>query len=805
MTFFFNPDEFTNKKTTSKSFIAEPCKLCNLYKKVHSPKMEPFGGNKKNIFILGEAPGEDEDEEGIGFVGRSGRLLNRNLKNNDVNFDEDCIRSNVLQCRPPDNKFLPDKVQYCYERLELQIKKYKPKLIMCFGFESIKRILQTNLMPTTLECIHGLVFPSVKYNCWVSCHYHPAFILRVPDYENMFNRDIIKVLSYLKKDLPKTLLDSGENIVIENKEDIIDFLNSISNIKFAVAFDFETNELSPFYEHSELLSVSFSLDEEIGYTIPLKPVDEDVWNVFAGFLKSTTPKICHSGKFEEIWSHQLLFQPMCNLYWDTQLTAHLLNEHPDTKSLAFQTFLSTGEEYKEMVDRKRMAEMKKETVYKYNSLDSRYTFFIYKNQMKEIVKEHLENPRKFLLKGDRALAQLELNGVKIDKEAFFDYRDNRIEKIYKESIQNIKGTEVANEFRRKKGYEIDINKSDDLKYVFFKIYDVKPLTLTAKKKEPQLNDDFFQFYKDDAEIGEFCSNIIDYKTVYKMKTTYIKAIEKYVDNSWILHPVYNLWSTLTYRSSCDSPNLQNVPKRDESQAEFRKIFVPRFDYLLDADHKGSEVVIQAILANDKVLIDQLKNGLDPHRYWASRLYKLPEKDISKKQRYNTKNGFVFPLLYGSYHVTIARSLGLEESHVKECEDEFFTTYNGIKNYQNEKVEEYERLGYITTPLGFRRHEPLSRNQIVNYPIQSVSFHYLLDTLSSLILVILKEYNFKSMPVLQVHDDILSDMVENEIEYYYEILQELTQNKPQFKFVKDLSITVEYSKGRNLLEMEKLYA
>lgn len=810
MTFFFNPAEVSGKHTR-KSFIVDPCKICGLFKGCISPKMKQYGVNKKHIFVLGEAPGEDEDEyvdkktgeKGRGFVGKSGKLLGKMFDEIGIDFDRDCIRSNVLQCRPPNNKFLPEKVEYCYQRLEKQIEEAKPKLMFCFGYEAIKRILETDILPNTMEILHGLVFPSQKYKCWVSCNYHPAYVLRFSEYKDILLADMKTGLKYIDESLPQTLLDSGENVVLENKDNAIEFLKSITNVKTAVSFDIETSRLSPFQKDSELLSVAFSFDERFGYTIPLKPVDENVWEALAIFLKSTTPKVCHNSKFEGIWLIQFFKLYMCNRYWDTQLAAHVLDEHPDTKSLAFQTLLSTGEEYKEMVDRKNMASVPKPVLYKYNSLDARYTYKVYKDQAKKVMQEGLLSPNKFLLKGDEALARLEFNGVKIDKDVFYDYKENAVERKYKEAIQSLRVSEIAEIFRKKKNREIDINKSDDLKFVFFNIFNVEPISLTSKKKEPQLNDDFFQYYEDDPEIGDFCKNIIEYRTVNKMKTTYIQSIEKYVDDNWFLHPTYNLWSTVTYRSSCDSPNLQNVPKRDESQAEFRKIFVPRYDYLLDADHKGSEVVIQALLANDEFLIHQLKEGLDPHRFWASKLYQKPEKDITKKQRYNAKNGFVFPLIYGSYYVTIAKNMGLEENHVKKCEDEFYSLYTGIEDYQRNKIREYDRLGYVTTPLGFRRRAPLSKNQIVNFPIQSISFHYLLDTLVKLVLVVMPDIKMKSLPVLQIHDNIVFDVIEEEMEDLVGIIDEMTEYKPYFSFVKDLAISIEYAYGENWFEMKGL--
>jgi len=812
MSFFFNPDEFTDKKVKHGSFLADPCKICGMYKNCESPKMEPYGDNSEHIFVLGEAPGKKEDEKGRGFIGKSGNYLDDTLNELGIDFAMDCVRSNVLQCKPVNNKFLSEKVEYCYPRLEEQIKKYKPKLILCFGMEAIKRILETDVLPSRLESIHGMVFPSKKYKCYVSCNYHPAYIMRIgeskdfggkPEYNDIFIRDIEKALEYLDKSVKDitNILDSKHDEVL-NEEEAILFLKSITgkyNTEWAL--DFETNQLSPFKDNAKLISMSLCNDPLKSYCIPLEGISDKLIVAIVKFIKNSQVS-CHSGKFDSIWSANLLGTFLDNRTYDTILAAHVLDERRDIKSLEFQSYLYTGEEYKGMVDRKNMDNADRATVYKYNNYDAKFTKYISIQQKKELIKEGLDIPTDFLLKGSRALERLEYNGVQIDEKAFYAYRDS-MDKMHKETLITLNSNPLIEQFNKEK-HLFDVNKNNDLKILFFDMFGAQPISETAKGS-PQVNEELFNAYKEDPDIGSICSSILTYKAINKMKTTYINAIEKYVDSNWILHPTYNLWVARTFRSSCDNPNLQNVPKRDESQVEFRKIFIPRYDYLLDADHKGSEVVIQALLAKDKVLIGQLKDGMDPHRYWGSRLYQVSEEKLSKKQRYNAKNGFVFPLIYGSYYRTIAANLNLSESHVKDCEDEFFSLYKGIARYQKDKEKEYEKYGYVTTPLGFKRRGPLSRNQIVNTPIQATSFHYLLDTLTELVLYSLKEYNIKSIPVLQIHDDIVMDVKEKEIDTIIQILNDLTQNKPYFNWVKDISINVEYSIGKNWLEMEALSA
>jgi len=394
MSFFFNPDEFTGKKTIRNSFLADPCKICGLYKNCESPKIEPFGDNKKNILALGEAPGEKEDEEGIGFVGKSGDYLKLTLSDLNIHFEKDCTRSNVIQCHPQDNIFLPDKVIYCYSRLEEQIKECKPKLILCFGMEAIKRILETDIIPSKLEDMHGMVFPSRKYKCWVSCNYHPAYILRKkggdrvfkgqPEFEDIFRDDIEKALGYLETNFVlEKVLSSNEMILLNSKEAIIlleEKINSSENCTCTV--DFETNRLSPFFEDSKIICMGLNFDSDIQYVIPLEKKNEKLNSLIHDFFESGINFTNHNLKFESIWAKQFFDSFIVNQKWDTMLAAHVLDERPNIKSLGFQTFLHTGIEYKEMIDRKNIENADRPTLWKYNASDIKYTRLISNIQKK---------------------------------------------------------------------------------------------------------------------------------------------------------------------------------------------------------------------------------------------------------------------------------------------------------------------------------------------------------------------------------------------------------------------------------------
>jgi len=804
--FFFDPNELAGKKIVkqTRNFLVDPCRLCGLYKHCQSPKMVPFGKNGKRILIIGEAPGKIEDLEGIQFVGRSGKLLRNALRTFDINMDKDCARTNVQQCFVSGAKFLPEKTQFCYDRLEQQIKEYKPKLIMCFGQEASKRIIEDHdivpgLSGDAFGLVRGDVYPVRKYGCWVSLNYHPAYILRNRDILDLFYDDLAFGLNYLEEPFPKSMLKEGKNIFVGKKPNILKLLQEFSR-SGEVSIDYETNQINPFIGNPELLYMSLSRREDIGYVIKLKPKDMDVFGAVSKFLRSKSGKIAQNGKFEENWSQVIFGHGVKNWVGDTILSAHITDERRHKKSLAFLAYKETGDSYKDLIDVKNIENEPLDKVTKYSGLDARFPILIHKKHRKIIEEENLKSAYKFLLEGNKALSRLEQNGIKIDLEAYKKFK-KETERKREQSLKIINESEFVSDFKSKYRKNFNPASDEDLAKVFFEILDCEPVGYTVIKRTPQVNDEFFESL-DETELSGFVNAIRDFKGHSKMTGTYIKSIVKYVDKNGFLHPNYNLWVAETIRSSCDSPNLQNVPTRDEEQREFRKIFIPRYDFLLDADHKGSEVAVQAMLANDKRLIAQLKSGVDPHRYWASRLYQKDESKITKKERDAVKGDFVFALLYGSYYVHIAQNLGLSERHVKKCQDEFYRFYNGIQRWQEDKIIEYEENGFVSTPLGFRRRATLSRNQIVNTPVQGTSFHYLLDTLIRTIIAIDK-YKMKSLPVLQVHDNILFDEPEKEIDNLTNIVNEISHKKTYWKWTRGLPITIDWEIGQNLYEMEKL--
>ncbi len=792
---FFDENEIAGKRISNNIGIEDdPCILCGLFRGCRNPKIKPYGKGKKGILIVGEAPGSNEDKVGVPFVGDAGKYLGEALNKSRIDMDKDCRRTNVLGCRPPENKFLTDKVPFCYDRLDSQINLIKPNLIMTFGAKATSRILEAEAVSDSILDIQGDVFPSRKYNCWVSVNLHPSFVMRDKKmYNKLFVDSIKKGLFYIDREIPESILNSGKNKLLEGNE-AIKVLRKLSASKKPVCFDYEANQLSPFIGSPKIIMISLSVSSKVGYVIYFG--NDKVEREISKFLSSPAPKIAHSSKFEDLWTRFYFDHPVNNWYNDTLLSAHVLDERRNTKSLAFQAFLYVGEEYKEMVNRSDIESASRENQIKYSSLDSRYPVMITKGQVKKLKYKKLSFPAKLLLKGTQAFSDMEERGVKVDWDEFDSFKGKVNEKLVKSS-DYLADCKLARKFYDKHNRTLNHNSTDDLKLLFFEDLKLKPLSETDKGN-PQVNDELFSMLESrEGKIGNFVKALQVNKKMSKLKKTYLNAIETYTDRFGFIHPNFNLGLVRTYRSSCDNPNLQNIPKHDKFAQQIRRIFIPSYDYFYDTDYSGMEVRIIGMCSKDKNLCKQIRENFDPHGYWAKKLFETNE--LKGDMRFQGKTGFVFPEFYGSYYITIAREMGLKEIVVQEVENEFWDMYYGVKNWQGGKFEEYKKKGYVSTPLGFIRHAPLNRNKIINTPIQSTAFHFLLDAMIRAG-KIMKREGFMSHIVLQIHDELLIDIVDKESSQIRALVTECMLEKP-WKFAQGVPLACDWKKGANWYDLE----
>ena len=292
--------------------------------------------------------------------------------------------------------------------------------------------------------------------------------------------------------------------------------------------------------------------------------------------------------------------------------------------------------------------------------------------------------------------------------------------------------------------------------------------------------------------------------------TYLKGILRETVGG-ILHPSFNLQLARTFRSSSDNPNFQNMPIRNPIIGKIiRQCFVARKGRrLVEIDFGGIEVTMAACYHKDPTMLEYLEDeSKDMHRDVAMTIYKLDQKEVNKKIRNEAKNKFVFPEFYGSFYVDCARALwnamttqelktetgvllkehmaskgitklgkcdentapvpGTFEHHVKKVEDHFWNERFAVyTSWKKSWFNAYKARGSFRSLTGFEWHGVFRRNEVINYPVQSIAFHALLWCLT-MIQNECRRLGMKTLIIGQIHDSILADVPDSEMEQFLKI-------------------------------------
>ena len=301
-----------------------------------------------------------------------------------------------------------------------------------------------------------------------------------------------------------------------------------------------------------------------------------------------------------------------------------------------------------------------------------------------------------------------------------------------------------------------------------------------------------------------------------MASTYLRGLQREVIDGFV-HPFFNLHTVRTYRSSSDSPNFQNIPVRDpEAGRLIRRAFVPRKGrVLVDVDYVGIEIRVAACYHTHPAMIRYIEDpALDLHRDMAAKCYKLPVAKVDKAIRYYGKNQFVFPQFYGDFYIDCARGLweaaaklkfgggtlmdhlrsigfrrlgaldpqrdplpGSFEEHIQRVEKHFWQEMFPVYfRWKQAWVDRYRRTGYIDMLTGFRCWGPMKRNEAINYAIQGSAFHCLLWALIRIVLRELRRHKMRSLIVGQIHDSLVGDVPEDELEDFCSLVRDVMVDK-----------------------------
>lgn len=319
-------------------------------------------------------------------------------------------------------------------------------------------------------------------------------------------------------------------------------------------------------------------------------------------------------------------------------------------------------------------------------------------------------------------------------------------------------------------------------------------------------------YSTSAEVLEKLSSehpviklILQYRQLTKLKSTYADGLATYVEGDGRIHGTFNQTIAATGRLSSTEPNLQNIPIRMELGRKIRKVFIPEDGYLfLDADYSQIELRLLAHMSNDERLIDAYRQAQDIHRLTASEVFHTPFDEVTSAQRSNAK-AVNFGIVYGISSFSLGQDLDITRKEAEEYISKYFMTYPRVKTYLDGLIEEGKETGVVKTLYGRIRPVPNLNNTnfmkrsaeeriAMNSPIQGTAA----DIMKLAMIHVnqaLKERNLKSRLLLQIHDELLVETHESEVEEVAMIMKEEMQQAARLSVPLEVSVT----KGTNWYE------
>jgi uracil-DNA glycosylase family 4 len=564
--------KLSKSSRTSKKKIYN-CSTCGLDKTCRSPDMQRYGKCRAGIMFVGIAPGAEEDKNDIPFVGPSGEFLRQTLVDLNIDLDEDCSRTNIVRCKLPKNRNPKrDEILSCQSKLIQDIEEVRPRLIITLGKEPTNVLFRYLGKGTPgLGLTHGLVFPIQKWKCWLSSTFHPAAILRERDgrhqkvvgRDKIFAFDIDDAIFYSEREFPKILSREG-CILVPDSERCIEVLERMSQSKDPVSFDYECTCISAFDKDARLLTVGVSNDPEIGYCIPIgmnRWNEVEVAHVYLAlrkFLASDAPKVVQNYNMEELWSRIHVGQGMNNLCCDTMVAHHVVYCRKKTADLDFQVGLLTGDDYKGMVNTKRMSEEPIEKIGIYNPLDSRYTLLSYRTNIKKM-DSGLREFNDLLTRGVVTMANLKERGVRIDQRLLNTLKDNAQDEV-KELSDSLMLCKACRKYEKETGSALNVRSGDQLAKLLFTIYGDKSIKTTSGGKpctDAEVIEKLYAKTKKE-EIRTFLKILIDLKKVQSFSDK-IDNFRKHICSDGKIHPSFHLDVAETYRSCiAEGTNIEVV-------------------------------------------------------------------------------------------------------------------------------------------------------------------------------------------------------------------------------------------------------
>lgn len=387
----------------------------------------------------------------------------------------------------------------------------------------------------------------------------------------------------------------------------------------------------------------------------------------------------------------------------------------------------------------------------------------------------------------QTLADMESVGMLVDKDRLIAFGEKleasiniQIEKIYKMA-----------------GETFNINSSQQVSNILF-----EKLKLPYLKKNIQGYSTDKETLESLIDSHEIVKEILEYRTLAKIKSTYVDGLLILFDENSRLHTTFMQNVTATGRLSSIEPNLQNIPIRTELGGNIRKCFIsPKDSFLIDADYSQIELRILAHMSRDKEMIHAFNTGEDIHTSTAAKVFDIPLESVTKEIRSKAK-AVNFGIVYGISDYGLAKNINSTRKEAKVYIENYLNKYIGIDNFMKETIEQAKEIGYVETMFGRRRSVPelksgnhntvmFGKRVAMNMPIQGTGADIIKKAMNNIYYKLLKE-NFKSRIIMQVHDEIIIETAKEELEDVKQIVIDCMENVIKL----DIPLKTDLNTGNN---------
>lgn len=815
------------------------------------PRMLPTGSADPLIYVIGEAPGKNEDEQGRQFIGRSGDYLRRFIPEELL----PTIRwNNTVRCRPPENRAPTlNELIACSQYQVEDIEASAPLVILGFGNAPLSWAIDES----GISDWRGLMVPVRigRHACWYAPLWHPSYVMRARNddkrlgasIEETYRHDLARVFELVTSGSLKPPYIPEEEELHSGLEFDLDW--DLQRVKEGLArvdegvqaVDIETTSLRPYEKDARILSIAFGTWDR-SYAIPIKHREAKwseeqlrvVWKLVGQHLRKPGRLfIAHHLKFEAEWlsmpfalGREILFE--VSRWGDTMAQAevlHMQSLHGKSLNSRCMAMFGIAEKSLDSLDRAHLDLEPLDKVLRYNARDSKFTHLLHSLQGQQIEARELQQAYSLMVSRVPTLTLSQQAGVVPNCEYAKTLHEHHLAEM--EGIEKkIQRLPEVKKWCSVEGREFN---SDSVQQLASLLRD------HMKVKEGWRMVGKVRKFSTDEEVlsrirHPLARLILKKRELRKMDGTYVlgccppdsfkeKGCGKLLYPDGLIHTNYNYLITRTGRLSSSDPNLQNYPIRD-GHAYIRNVIMALVGHLMVAiDYGQIEARVIAMASGCRVLHQALWEHYDIHLDWASRLAKrfpeVYEKDycaeadktdeakLLKTFRSYVKNTWTFPLFFGSQLGPVADSLKLIARDLKPLYDEFWDTFKAVRKWQERTLHQYHERGYVETLTGRRRYEPLHDNEIINTPIQGTASDIVLNAEERLAWEAYRSKRWHLVPRMNIHDDLTFYLPEDSLTQDLETIIPI-MCQPQFDFV-DVPITIEVKIGKMWGEMEEVFS